>query len=241
MKKRLDQLLVDLGLADSRRQAQTLIMTGNVFIEGQRRDKAGWRVDEDADIEVKQTDRYVSRAALKLESVAKKLKADLKGKVVLDVGSSTGGFTDYALQNGATQVIAVDVGTGQLHYRLRQDPKVVVMEKTDIRDVEELPKKPDIAVVDVSFISLRLVLPQVSKLIKPNGRILAMAKPQFEAGRADASKHKGVIKNDRLRRQILKDLEQWLKQHFVVIDKADSALSGAKGNVERFFLLKNKK
>lgn len=241
MKQRLDQMLVARGLADSRRQAATLIMAGHVLVDGVRRDKAGWQVGQDADIEVKQTNRYVSRAALKLESVAAKLDIDLLDQTVLDVGSSTGGFTDFALSRGAKHVYAVDVGTGQLHWKLRQDPRVTVMEQTDIREIRQLPVAPDLALVDVSFISLTLVLPAISRLIKPDGCLLAMAKPQFEAGRVEATKTRGVIKNDTIRRRILGQLETWLKRHFMVIAKADSDVAGAKGNIERFYLLKLKR
>lgn len=238
MKQRLDQKLVDEGLAESRRQAATLIMAGRVYVDGERRDKPGWQVKPEVSVIVKAGNRFVSRAALKLASAVRKLNLSFKDKIVLDVGASTGGFTDFALQHGAKHVYAIDVGTGQLHGTLRENPRVTVMEKTDIRDVDELPQTPDIAVVDVSFISLRLVLPAVGRLIKPDGRLLAMAKPQFEAGRAEATKYRGVIKNDTIRRRILKELELWLRQHFLVLDKADSAVAGAKGNVERFFLLK---
>lgn len=241
MKQRLDQALIQQGHAASRRQAQAMIMAGQVSVDGQPRTKPGWRVSTDEDIRVRQLPRYVSRAAGKLASTAQKIGLSFQGKTILDVGASTGGFTDYALQHGARHVYAVDTGTYQLHQKLREDPRVTVMEKTDVRDVQELPQRADLALVDVSFISLRLVLPAVKPLVNADGRIVAMAKPQFEAGQESASKHKGVIKNDRLRRQILKELEQWIKQYFVIIDKADSAVKGAKGNVERFYLLKNMK
>lgn len=238
MKTRLDQLLAEKGLVETRNQAQAIIMAGKVFVDGVRRDKPGWQTVDDVDVRVEAGPRYVSRAGGKLESADKKFKINFKDKVVLDVGSSTGGFTDYALQNGAAKVYAVDVGTHQLHEKLRFDSRVVVMEKTDIRQAR-LPEPADIAVIDVSFISLRLVLPSVAQLIKPGGVIAAMVKPQFEAGVKDASKHKGVIKNDTIRRRILKDFEDWARQNgFRVLDKSDSEVSGAKGNIERFYLLK---
>jgi len=180
-------------------------------------------------------EQYVSRAALKLASVAGELKLDFRGKIVLDVGSSTGGFTDYALRHGAKKVIAVDVGTGQLHPSLRGNPRVELHEKTDIRDFTT-GQKPDLVMVDVSFISLREILPRIAKLSDKNTRIAAMVKPQFEAG--DELKHKGVIKNDKMRRDILKAFETWAKKLFVIEDKADSAVRGAKGNRERFYLLR---
>lgn len=237
MKKRLDQLLFERGLSDSRSKASALIMSGNVYVEGVRRDKPGWQVVDDTTITIKESPQYVSRAGQKLASANEKLKLDMHGKTVLDIGSSTGGFSDYCLQNGAQKIYAVDVGTHQLHERLRNDPRVVVMEQTDIRNAQ-LPEKVDIVVADVSFISLRQIIPVIGRFIKPDGSILVMCKPQFEAGAAEASKHKGVIKNDTLRRRILKDFEDWLKQHgYRVRGKADSEVSGSKGNIERFYLL----
>lgn len=238
MKKiRLDQAVLERGLAASRTKAAALIMAGQVKVDGKMQDKAGFFVDEDNYIEVLSPPPYVSRGGEKLASVAAKLGLDFKGKVVLDVGSSTGGFTDYALQHGAARVYAIDVGTGQLDYRLRNDPKVIVMERTDIRDVKELPDKIDIVVIDVSFISLRLVMPAVTRLSDKNTKIVAMAKPHFEADYVTASKHKGVIKNDTIRRNILKQVELQLRQNFRILDKADSQVLGRKGNKERFFLI----
>jgi 23S rRNA (cytidine1920-2'-O)/16S rRNA (cytidine1409-2'-O)-methyltransferase len=240
MKGRLDQRLVNLGLSINRSKAGALIMTGRVYVDGVRVDKAGHFVKDGADISIKPGDLYVSRAGRKLASVADKLKLDFKDKVLLDVGSSTGGFTDFALQNGARKVYAVDVGTQQLDWKLRNDPRIVVMEKTDIRDVQALPDPIDIVTIDVSFISLRLVLPAVRSLISGQTQIVAMAKPHFEADRRTASMHRGVIKNDTIRRDILKRLEEWLRQNgFVVKAKADSEVAGMKGNVERFYVLKS--
>lgn len=179
---------------------------------------------------------YVSRAGLKLASVAEALKLDFKGKTVLDVGSSTGGFTDYALQHGAQKVIDVDIGTGQLHPSLRVNPKIELHEKTDIRDFVT-DENIDIVVADVSFVSLREILPHISKLSSGQTRIVAMAKPQFEAVQ-DYLKHRGVVKNEHLRRDILKGFEDWSKRYFVIINKADSKVAGAKGNRERFYLLR---
>ncbi len=178
--------------------------------------------------------RYVSRAALKLAGAADQLGLDFEDKVVLDVGSSTGGFTDYALQRGAARVIAVEIGTDQLHPSLRVNPRVELHEKTDIRDF--IPdEKPQIILIDVSFVSLRQILPAVSKLAGKNSQVVAMVKPQFEA-KAKALNH-GVIKNDSIRRQVLKDFEFWVKRYFVVLDKTDSRIAGMKGNLERFYLL----
>jgi 23S rRNA (cytidine1920-2'-O)/16S rRNA (cytidine1409-2'-O)-methyltransferase len=237
-KRRLDQELVARKLAATRSKAEAMIMAGLVKVDDKRIDKAGYFVQPDARIDVQATPQYVSRGGEKLASVADKLKLNLKNKIVLDVGSSTGGFTDYALQHGATKVYAVDVGRGQLDFKLRTDERVVVMERTDIRDVAELPDKIDYVVIDVSFISLERILPAVLKLINKDTLVVAMAKPHFEADYVTASKHKGVIKNDTIRREILKNVETFLQKWFVVIDKADSEVLGRKGNKERFFLLK---
>lgn len=233
MKLRLDQLIVQQKLAQSRSQAENLIRLGRVKVDGKEITKAGHFVDDKAKISVK-AERYVSRAGLKLASVAEKLSLDFKEAIVLDVGSSTGGFTDYALQHGAKKVIAVDVGTDQLHPSLHGDKRIELHEKTDIRDFHTADSI-DIVVIDVSFISMREILPAVARLA-PKAAIAAMLKPQFEAGREQVSK--GVIKNDGVRRQILKDFEAWSKSSFVIKNKADSDVSGTKGNRERFYLLK---
>lgn len=237
MKHRLDQALVKRGLVRSRSQAESYIKLGEVRVGGKVVTKPGYLVDETAAVELTAQEQYVSRAALKLASVAEILQLDFKDKVVLDVGSSTGGFTQYALKHGARKVIAVEVGRDQLHPSLRSDPHIELHEQTDIRDVGELSEMPDIVVADVSFISLREILPAVAKLISKQTLVAAMVKPQFEAGQSDV-KHKGVIKNDKMRRDILKAFEDWVKTGFVIIDKADSAVSGARGNRERFYLLR---
>lgn len=237
MKLRLDQALVEQGLTISRSQAESWIRLGKVFVDGKAVTKAGYFVADDQQLELRTNEQYVSRAGLKLASVAKTLHLDFTDKIILDVGSSTGGFTDYALQHGARKVIGVEVGTGQLHPSLLGHPKIELHEQTDIRDVHELSATPGIVLIDVSFISLRDILPHVAKLVSKQTDIVAMAKPQFEAGTSKL-KHKGVIKNDRMRRDILKDFESWARQHFVVIDKADSEIAGAKGNLERFYKLR---
>ena len=235
-KQRLDILMAKRGLVASRSQAESWIGLGMVSVDGRVIKKPGVFVNEAADIKLAAKEQYVSRAGLKLASVAQLLGLDFRDKIVLDVGSSTGGFTDYSLKNGAKKVYAVDVGTEQLHPSLRSDKRIELHEKTDIRDFY-LSEKPDIIVIDVSFISLRDILPHIVKeLSGSETRIAAMVKPQFEAGREQVNK--GVIKNDSVRRQILKDFEMWAKQHFVIIDKRDSDVAGAKGNQERFYLLK---
>ena len=236
MKQRLDQALVARGFVSSRSQAESWIKLGKVFVHGKTASKSGLLVTPEALIELKTTEQYVSRAGLKLASVAAAFKLDFKGALVLDVGSSTGGFTDYALQHGAEKVIAVEAGTDQLHPSLHAHPRIELHERTDIRDMHELSTTPDIVLIDVSFISLRDILPHVAKLSKKQTIIIPMVKPQFEALHSKLT-HKGVIKNDRLRREILKDFEMWVKQFFVILDKADSAVAGSKGNVERFYKL----
>lgn len=235
MKKlRLDQAMVARGMVETRSQAENYIKLGYVQVAGKMQTKPGHPVQSEK-ITLSITEQYVSRAALKLASVADRLKLDFRKRTVLDVGSSTGGFTDFALRHGASKVIAVDVGAEQMHPKLRTDKRVELREKTDIRDIDKLSSKPDIVLIDVSFISLRDVLPHVKTLCKPGSLIVAMCKPQFEAGEKDVNK--GVIKNDALRRKILKDFENWAKKSFKIIAKADSEIAGAKGNLERFYLL----
>lgn len=236
MKTRLDQQLVFRGLVATRSQAESYIKLGQVSVNSRSVTKPGFMTNETDDITLAATEQYVSRAGLKLASVAEALKLDFTGKTMLDVGSSTGGFTDYALRHGAAKVIAVDVGTDQLHPSLRADARIELHEKTDIRDFKTAANI-DIVVIDVSFISLREILPAVARLAAPRTQIVAMVKPQFEAGQSDM-KHKGVIKNDKMRRDILKDFEAWVKGAFTIIDKADSLVSGGKGNLERFYLLR---
>lgn len=233
-KQRLDQELTRRGLTPTRSQAESWIKMGKVTVDGRVAVKPGMFVRLDSLINLATEEQYVSRAGLKLASVAKALKLDFSDKVVLDVGSSTGGFTDYALRHGAKKVYAVDVGTDQLHPSLRTDKRIELHEKTDIRDFK-MNEAPDVVVIDVSFISLQAILPAVARLCGPNTVIAAMAKPQFEADAKDVSK--GVIKNDTMRRNILKYLEMFLRETFVIIDKADSEVAGAKGNRERFYKL----
>ncbi|MFZ1249457.1 MAG: TlyA family RNA methyltransferase [Candidatus Saccharimonadales bacterium] len=255
MKQRLDVAMAERRLVASRSQAESYVRLGQVKVNGVVAAKAGQMVSEDDLIIVNAGQQYVSRAALKLESADSAFHIDWRGKTVLDVGSSTGGFTQYALLHGAKKVIAVDVGTEQLHPSLRGDARIELHEKTDIRDVwssqtesinmsHEIRKKAvfiqksiDIVVGDVSFISLREVLPHVSKLMTHNSVLVAMVKPQFEAGQSN-QKHKGVIKNDKMRREILKDFENWAQKQFKILDKKDSEIAGGKGNIERFYLLR---
>jgi len=233
---RLDQALVERKLVRTRSQAESYVKLGEVLVDGQVTTKPHMMVDQTTNIEVTAAEQYVSRAALKLASVAEVLKLQFQDKTMLDIGSSTGGFTDYALKHGAQKVIAVEVGTNQLHPSLHGNPKIELHEQTDIRNFVT-DQKIDLIVADVSFISLREILPAIQKLSNQETQIALMVKPQFEATAASL-KHKGVIKNDHMRRDILKSFEEYAQKNFQVIAKADSAVSGSKGNVERFYLLK---
>lgn len=210
-----------------------IVKLGKVLVNGNAASSPNETV-LDVDVIELSDERYVSRAAYKLASVADKLGISFDEKVVLDVGSSTGGFTDFALQNGAKKVVAVDVGTEQMHPRLRTDRRVELYEKTDIRNFQNNVIF-DLVLIDVSFISLKQVLPAIAKMVNVKGPVIAMAKPQFETG--TQAKHKGVIKNDKLRRDILKNLENWIQKLFKISKKADSEITGEKGNRERFYLL----
>ncbi len=245
MRSRLDVEIARRGLAETRSQAEQEIGFGNVAVNGKIITKSSFLVSETDKIRLIKKNPYVSRAGLKLASVAGFFKLNFKNKIVLDVGSSTGGFTDFALQNGAKQVVAVDVGTAQMHPKLSTDKRVSLHEKTDIRvfATEERYRKfltvADIILIDVSFISLREILPSVSKLAASQTCLLAMCKPQFEAGANQTNK--GVIKNEKIRRDIFQNFELWLKDHgFIIASKRDSEVIGEKGNRERFYLLKVK-
>lgn len=246
---RLDQELVKRELAETRSQAENFIKLNQVKVNGQVSSKPAMQVSGLDKIELLSEEQYVSRAGLKLASVADKFKLDFRGKTVLDVGSSTGGFTDYALQHGAAKVVAVDVGTNQLHPKLRTDKRVELHEQTDVRSwilelrsqknqskLQDLRSELSVVVIDVSFISLRHILPSVKAVCGPQTQVVAMVKPQFEQAE-DSQKNRGVIKNDTIRRQILKDFEIWVQKLYKIVDKADSAVAGAKGNQERFYLL----
>lgn len=232
--ERLDRELLNRGLISTRSQAEQEIEFGNVAVNGRIITRTSYLVSSHDKIRLIRKNPYVSRAGLKLSSVARTLKLNFSGAVVLDVGSSTGGFTDYALQHGAKRVLAVDVGTNQLHPKLRADDRVEVYEQTDIREFKT-QQSISMVLIDVSFISLQDILPRVN-IIAPAAKIIAMCKPQFEAG-ANQTSH-GIVKNSAQRRQILRDFETWLTANkFVIRDKADSEIPGEKGNIERFYLL----
>jgi 23S rRNA (cytidine1920-2'-O)/16S rRNA (cytidine1409-2'-O)-methyltransferase len=235
MKYRLDQLVAQKGLVSSRSQAESYIKMGLVRVNGTILTKPGTMVSNEAEVKLLVKEQYVSRAGHKLASVAGALKLNFKHKIVLDVGSSTGGFTEFALKKGAKKVYAVDVGTNQLHPSLLGNPQIELHEKTDIRDFTP-GETPDIIVMDVSFISSRMILPHLARISDKNTQLAIMIKPQFEAGKHQVNK--GIIKNDSIRRQILQDFEAWAKSTFVIVDKADSEVAGSKGNRERFYLLK---
>ncbi len=241
-KKRLDNLLLDKGLFPSREKAKSSIMAGLVFVDGQRVDKAGTLIDENALIELKgNLLPYVSRGGLKLEKAIKAFSLDLTGKVMMDVGASTGGFTDCALQNGAVRVYCIDVGYGQLAWSLRQDPRVTNFERTNIRylEPEKILEKIDVVTIDVSFISLTKVLPKVYELLKTDGEVVALIKPQFEAGKGKVGK-KGVVKDPKVHEEVITQvIENARGLGFVVVDLSYSPIRGPEGNIEYLsYLLK---
>jgi 23S rRNA (cytidine1920-2'-O)/16S rRNA (cytidine1409-2'-O)-methyltransferase len=233
MKKRLDVLLVERGLAESRSQAQALVLAGLV----QGYEKPGQQVEEDAELAVDALPPYVSRGGEKLAHGLDELGVDPAGLDCVDVGSSTGGFTDVLLQRGAARVIALDVGYGQLHPRLRADPRVTVLERTNARTLTELPFPPLLAVCDVSFISVQLALPPVLRLCAPDWQAVVLVKPQFEAGRAEVGKG-GVVRDPEVRRRVVREVaEAALGWEASVRDVVDSGLPGPKGNREIFLHL----
>ncbi|MGD8388356.1 MAG: TlyA family RNA methyltransferase [Desulfobacteraceae bacterium] len=232
---RLDRLLVQKHLAESRQKAQALIMAGVVDVDGVRVDKPGREVPVSAEVTLRESSPpFVSRGGLKLAEALRRFSVSVESRVILDVGASTGGFTDCLLQHRAARVIAVDVGYGQLHWTLRNDPRVRILEKTNIRHLtsEALGETAQGAVIDVSFISLRLVIPAVSKLLTPNGFIVALVKPQFEVGRGQVGKG-GVVRDPALHRSVLRDLTAFFAENaWELIEQAPSPILGPKGNRE---------
>lgn len=240
MKERLDLLLVQRQLAASREKAKAIIMSGNVYVNGQKEDKAGSTFDEKSDIEVRgNTLKYVSRGGLKLEKAMSHFDITLDGKVCMDVGSSTGGFTDCMLQNGAVKVYAVDVGHGQLDWKLRQDERVVCMEKTNIRYVEpeNIEELVEFSSIDVSFISLTKVLLPIRNLLTDNGQIACLIKPQFEAGREKVGK-KGVVRDSKVHEEVIhKVIAYAVSISFEVLGLEFSPIKGPEGNIEYLLYL----
>ena len=235
MKKRLDVELVDRGLVQSRERAKVVIMEGLVYVNGQKSDKAGTPVKEDDRIEVRgETLRYVSRGGKKLEKAMQVFPVVLEGCTCMDIGASTGGFTDCMLQNGASKVYAVDVGYGQLDWKLRSDPRVVCLERTNARylDHEQIPDELDFASIDVSFISLKLIFPALYGLLRQGGEIACLIKPQFEAGREKVGK-KGVVRDPKVHLEVLENFLSHAKDnHFTVLGITYSPIRGPEGNIE---------
>ena len=242
MKTRLDILMVERGLAESREKAKAIIMSGNVFVDGQREDKAGASFPEKALIEVKGTPlKYVSRGGLKLEKAMSHFDVTLDGKICMDVGASTGGFTDCMLQNGAVKVYAVDVGNGQLAWKLRTDGRVVCMEKTNIRYVtrEQMEEPVEFASIDVAFISLTKVLEPVKALLTEDGQVVALIKPQFEAGREQVGK-KGVVRDKKVHLEVIRRILAYaVSIGFEVLNLEFSPIKGPEGNIEYLVHLQN--
>lgn len=234
-KTRLDVLLTEKGLAPSREKARAMIMSGVVFVGGQRVDKPGTQVPDDGEIEIHgQTQQYVSRGGLKLEKAIREFSVDPAGKTCIDCGASTGGFTDVLLKNGASKVYAIDVGYGQLAWSIRSDERVVVMERTNIRNVtrEQIPDAPQLAAIDVSFISLSKVLPVLKELLSPEGEVVCLIKPQFEAGRGKVGK-KGVVRELSTHIEVLENfLKNAAEAGFGVLDITFSPIKGPEGNIE---------
>ena len=235
MKERLDVLLVKGGFAESREKAKAIIMSGNVFVNNNREDKAGQTFDEKAIIEVRgNTLKYVSRGGLKLEKAMANFEVSIDGKICMDVGASTGGFTDCMLQNGAVKAYSIDVGHGQLAWKLRQDERVVCMEKTNIRYVtnEDIPDLIDFSSIDVSFISLTKVLGPVRNLLADNGQVVCLIKPQFEAGREKVGK-KGVVRDKKVHIEVIEMVVEFAKSiGFNVLNLDFSPIKGPEGNIE---------
>jgi len=237
MKKlRVDVLLVERGLVESRSMAQKLVMAGQVRANGQVVPKASVTYPPDIPLEVIQGPPYVSRGGKKLAGAFEAFGLDVTDLVCADVGASTGGFTDCLLQNGASKVYAIDVGKGILHWKMRKDPRVVVMEGSNARYVETLPEPVNFITIDASFISLKILLPVIRRWFGPEGRAVVLVKPQFEAGRKEASRRKGVIKDSAIHRRVLKEIIcSALTEGFEVLGLAVSPITGPKGNIE--FLL----
>ncbi len=234
-KIRLDQLLLQRNLADSREQAQRLIRSGVVRVGEQLAEKPGHQYKDDVEVFVKEKEKYVSRGGLKIEGAHKQFNFDLKNSICLDIGSSTGGFTDFMLQHGATKVYAVDCGTNQLHYKLREDPRVIVMENTNARYLtpEDIPDMADFCSIDTSFISLTRILPPLKNLIKPGGHIISLIKPQFEAGKDQVGKG-GVVRDPAIHKEVIEKIRKFGTEElgFKWLEFCTSPITGPAGNIE---------
>jgi 23S rRNA (cytidine1920-2'-O)/16S rRNA (cytidine1409-2'-O)-methyltransferase len=241
MKKRLDVLIFERGLCETRSKAQAIVMEGIVLVDGKKITKSGTQVDDTALIEIEKQNPYVSRGGLKLESVLKLFDIDFTDKVCIDIGASTGGFTDCMLQHGAKKVYAVDVGTAQLHYKLRNDKRVVNIENVNFRyfDKNLLKDIIDVITIDVSFISLDKILPLASEIISVTGIIIAMIKPQFELEPNEIKK--GVVRNEELRQKAINKIKDFSeKLNLEILKEQDSGVKGPKGNLEHFIMLRKK-
>jgi len=237
-KRRIDSLLVERGLVESRTKAQALVMAGEVAVEGKTIIKAGTLVAEGAAITILQPPPFVSRGGIKLDHALGQFQLDVTSKVAADIGASTGGFTDCLLQHGASRVYAVDVGYGQLDYRLRQDKRVVVLERVNARYPISLPEKVDLATLDLSFISVEKVIPSVVRLLKNDGCLVVLLKPQFEAGRSEVGKG-GIVKQPVVHARVLGRFIAWMVNHgFRLGGLVASPILGAEGNMEFFLLLR---
>lgn len=243
MKLRADVALAERGLAASRTQAQALILAGRVFSGERRVEKAGELLADDAELQVRGAPRFVSRGGDKLEGALAELGVDVTDQVVLDIGASTGGFTDCVLQHGASRVYAVDVGHGQLAQKLRDDPRVVVMERTNARHLSaaSFPEPIGVVVVDASFIGIEKLMPAITAILPGEGRLLALVKPQFEAGRDAARRARGVIRDPEVRSAAIAEARAAIEAAgFDVLSECDSRVAGPKGNVERFVLARRR-
>jgi 23S rRNA (cytidine1920-2'-O)/16S rRNA (cytidine1409-2'-O)-methyltransferase len=238
---RLDQILVERGLCDSRERAKRAILAGQIRVNGQLANKPSDSIKDSDQITIEAGEKFVSRGGQKLEHALKHFQLDVTGTIAIDLGASTGGFTDCLLQNGAARVFAVDVGKGQLAWKLRKDKRVVVMEKTNARFLkpEQFPQPFDLAVIDCSFISLRKILPPAIPLLKPDGKIVALIKPQFEAGKAEADKGRGVISDPAIHERVLSELREFISAQAGLCwrDVVESPLLGPAGNKEFLVLI----
>ena len=239
--KRLDQRVFELGLSESRERAKATIMSGLVYVNGQKAEKPGMPVSDEAEIEVRGAAcPYVSRGGFKLEKALRVFPLEPEGRICIDCGASTGGFTDVLLKNGAARVYAVDVGYGQLAWSLRTDERVVVMERTNARNLtpDMFPERMDIAVMDLSFISIRLILPVLGGLLKPDGQVICLIKPQFEAGKADVGK-KGVVRDRAVHERVLHEMVEFFPTAGYTLMGLDySPIRGPEGNIEYLAYLK---
>lgn len=239
MKKRLDEVLQERNVVKDREEAFVIVTEGRVFVDGQRAVSPSQPVDPGALLEVRQDQLYVGRGAYKLEAAIQKFGVDVSGKVCADIGAATGGFTEVLLKHGAKRVYAIDTARGKLALKLRENTRVVVMEETDIRDVEKLPEPVDLVTIDVSLISLREILPSARRFLSKSGETIALLKPQYETRDPKILKH-GVIRDDAAREKLLQDFTEWAKNNgWEVRDRVESPIKGSEGNVEYLLWLRS--